>query len=66
MIIHTLNEVAARWRISRKTLDRYIARGEGPVTVKLSNRRFGVLEADLEEWLASRKVRPTSGRGEAA
>jgi predicted DNA-binding transcriptional regulator AlpA len=66
MQIHTLNEVAARWRISRRTLNRAIARGEGPVVVKLSPRRFGVLEADLEEWAASRKVRPASERGEAS
>ena len=58
MKINTLDEIAERGRISRKTLDRDIARGKGPPLVRLSPRRVGVLEDDFQEWLKSRRVPP--------
>jgi predicted DNA-binding transcriptional regulator AlpA len=67
MQIFTLNEVAAREKVSRKTLDRVIKRGEGPILVRLSPHRRGVLESDFQDWLNSRReVRAPSNGGEAS
>jgi predicted DNA-binding transcriptional regulator AlpA len=55
MQIISLNEAAARASVSRRTLIRAIARGEGPPAFRLSRRRVGVDEADFEAWLLSRK-----------
>ena len=37
--------------ITRRTLERMIADGEGPATVQLSPRRVGILRSDLKAWL---------------
>jgi predicted DNA-binding transcriptional regulator AlpA len=55
MKINTLDEIAERGRISRKTLDREFARGKGPALVRLSPRRVGVTEDDFQEWIRSRR-----------
>jgi predicted DNA-binding transcriptional regulator AlpA len=61
----SLDQAAMRAGIVRRTLERLRAGGEGPTTVQISKRRVGVLEADLEQWLASRR-RPAPGSTEAA
>jgi predicted DNA-binding transcriptional regulator AlpA len=69
MRIISLNEAASRGSISRRTLVRAIARGEGPPAFHLSPRRVGVDEADFEAWLLSRKksvAARTAQPGEAA
>jgi hypothetical protein len=66
MKINTLDEIAERGRISRKTLDRELALGKGPALVRLSPRRCGVLEDDFQEWIRNRRQIPPSaleGRG---
>ena len=60
MKINTLDEIAERGRISRKTLDRDIKRGRGPTTVRLSERRVGVTEDDFAEWIRSRRQVPAA------
>ncbi len=56
----SLDQVAARAGIVRRTLDRIRSVGEGPAEIRLSARRVGVLEADFETWLKARR-RPAPG-----
>lgn len=55
MRVLSLDECAERADIVRRTLDRAIARGEGPPVVDITARRRGVLEADYEAWLLGRR-----------
>jgi hypothetical protein len=48
-------EAAGRAGIARRSLERLIAEGEGPAVVHISQRRRGIIEADLERWLLSRR-----------
>ena len=59
MRVLNYEEAAGRMGIVRRSLERLIANGEGPNVVFLSQRRRGILEADFEEWLLSRR-RPRS------
>ena len=54
------NEAAKCAGISRRSLERAISLGEGPVIVRPSPRRVGIIEDDLMAWLASRRV-PATG-----
>ena len=60
MQVLSYSEAAARAGIVRRTLEQLISLGEGPATIELSKRRRGVLDADLEKWLFSRR-RPAPG-----
>jgi hypothetical protein len=60
MKVLTYQEAANRASINLRTLQREFALGRGPATVALSARRRGVLEADLDTWLISRR-RPSPG-----
>ena len=51
--IFTLDEFAKLNRISTSTLERTIARGEGPKLVQLSLRRLGIRERDGAAWQAA-------------
>jgi hypothetical protein len=55
------NEAAKRGKITRRTLERQIADGVGPATVRLSKRRVGIFESDFEAWLLKRR-RPAPGQ----
>jgi predicted DNA-binding transcriptional regulator AlpA len=46
--------------ITRRTLERLIAEGQGPATIQLSSRRVGILRSDLKAWLLKRR-RPVPG-----
>ena len=63
--VRSLDQAAARAGIVRRTLDRLRSVGEGPAEVQISARRIGILEADLETWLAARR-RPAPGTGRVA
>jgi hypothetical protein len=63
MRVLSYNEAAERAGIVRRSLQRLIACGDGPAIVHVSIRRRGVIEADLERWLLSRRRAPP---GEAA
>lgn len=52
----TLDQAAYRAGIVRRTLERLLAEGSGPAKVQLSKRRVGILEGDLDRWLASHRV----------
>jgi predicted DNA-binding transcriptional regulator AlpA len=55
MRVISLNEAASRAGFCRRSLDRLIAKGEGPSLIQISDRRKGVFESDLEAWLLSRR-----------
>lgn len=60
MRILSLTEVAERLGCSRRTIERAISIGEGPSLTQISQRRIGVAEPDLEQWIARRR-RPAPG-----
>jgi predicted DNA-binding transcriptional regulator AlpA len=53
-------EAAKRATLTRRSLERLISKGEGPATVRISERRVGILESDLDAWMLSRR-RPAPG-----
>jgi hypothetical protein len=59
------DQAAARAGIVRRTLERMISVGEGPAVIKISQRRRGILETDLEDWLMKRR-RPAPGEAIAS
>ena len=64
LTVLSYNEAAFRAGIVRRTLERLLAEGTGPAKVQISKRRVGILEADLERWLTSRR-RPAPGQDAA-
>ncbi len=58
MILITRKEAAIRAAISLRHLERLIGNGEGPPIVRLGARRVAIAEADLDQWLASRRHVP--------
>ncbi len=46
--------------LSTSTLAKQRLRGDGPKFVRLSPRAIGYLQADLDEWVASRRCLSTS------
>jgi hypothetical protein len=63
IVVYSLNEAAAIVGVARRTIERSVARGEGPAVIDLSPRRRGVLETDLISWLRKRR-RTAPGNGE--
>jgi predicted DNA-binding transcriptional regulator AlpA len=55
MRVLNYEEAAGRMGVVRRSLERLIARGEGPAVITLSPRRVGILETDFENWLMSRR-----------
>jgi excisionase family DNA binding protein len=53
--ILTIADVASRLNVTRRTLERWIADGNGPIVTHLGPRRRGILESDFANWLASRR-----------
>jgi hypothetical protein len=60
MQILSYDEAAKKAGLVRRSLERLLARGDGPAVVHMSVRRRGILEHDLELWLLSRR-RPAPG-----
>ena len=58
MRVISFREVAERTNLSVRTLQRQIAKGQGPAVTVISERRLGILEGDLEQWLLGRRRRP--------
>ena len=50
----------------RRSLERLIARGEGPAIIHLGKRRRGILESDMEARLLSRRRAPPSEDAKAS
>jgi excisionase family DNA binding protein len=55
MRVLNYEEAAGRMGVVRRSLERLIARGEGPAIIYLGERRRGILESDFEQWLLSRR-----------
>jgi len=55
MQVLSYDEAAKRAGVVRRTLERAISDGYGPAIVHITSRRRGILEADLEEWLNTRR-----------
>jgi predicted DNA-binding transcriptional regulator AlpA len=62
-LMMTEAEAAKMLCLSPRTMQRLRAEGAGPPFVQLTERRIGFRLADLEAWLASRRV--SSGVGKA-
>jgi predicted DNA-binding transcriptional regulator AlpA len=65
MRVMSYQEAAERAGIVRRSLERLIAKGEGPAIVHISTRRRGVLESDFERWLLSRRRAAPGEKAEA-
>lgn len=60
---------ARRLGTSVRQLERLNAAGEGPPIIRLGTRKVGILDSDLDAWIASRRVVPPGFKpssGEAA
>jgi predicted DNA-binding transcriptional regulator AlpA len=53
--ILSLRNTASRLGIHLRSLQRMLANGTGPATVRLTDRRVGILETDLDAWITSRR-----------
>ncbi|WP_434516447.1 helix-turn-helix transcriptional regulator [Dechloromonas sp. ARDL1] len=53
----TLEEAADRIGVSRRTVDRYIERGQFVATYRLPTGHLRIDEYDLNEWLAACQTR---------
>lgn len=60
------DEAAGRAGFVRRSLERLIAKGEGPAVVHVSERRRGILEHDLEAWLMARRHAPPGEQASTA
>jgi predicted DNA-binding transcriptional regulator AlpA len=58
MKVLTIAESATTAGLSRRHFERLIAQGEGPGIIRLSTRRVGVLQDELEQWVLARRVAP--------
>jgi excisionase family DNA binding protein len=56
--ILTLKEAAEGLSIHYKTLQKWIAMGRGPPLVKLSRRKIGVRNSDLQAYIEHYVTRP--------
>ena len=56
-------EAAPYIGLSVSTLAKQRLRGDGPKFVRLSPRAIGYLQADLDEWISSRRCSSTSEYG---
>jgi hypothetical protein len=61
MEILSFDEAAKRCGVVRRTLERLISVGEGPAIVRISARRRGIIDYDLDEWAQGRRI-PRPGR----
>jgi predicted DNA-binding transcriptional regulator AlpA len=52
--VRSIPEIAQVIGISPATMQRLIARGDGPETIRLSPRRVGISDVALAAWLAKR------------
>ncbi|WP_017667664.1 helix-turn-helix domain-containing protein [Sandarakinorhabdus sp. AAP62] len=60
-IVYDTDAAAARLGLARSTLEKMRGTGQGPVFCRLG-RRIIYIQADIDDWLMSRRVRSTSQR----
>jgi excisionase family DNA binding protein len=51
----SINEAAERLLVTRRTLERWISDGRGPIVTQIGARRKAISEDDLADFIASRK-----------
>jgi excisionase family DNA binding protein len=56
----TRREAAQYLRVSLPTFARLVKQGEAPPVIRLSKRRVGYRQQDLDAWLLSRLAVPTA------
>lgn len=59
-VLLTVEEAAARLKLSKHTLNRWRVTGEGPPFVKYGPRLVRYSEGTLNEWSATRRFASTS------
>ena len=64
MQVLTFDEAAKRASLARRSIERLLSIGEGPL-VRLGKRRKGILDRDLDAWLESRRI-PAPGEEKEA
>jgi excisionase family DNA binding protein len=52
----TVTETAEYLRVSRRTLDRWLAEGIGPPSIKLPSGARRYRKADLDRWIAEHQA----------
>lgn len=62
----SIKEAAELAGFSRRSLERLLSLGEGPVMVRLSERRLGIFPGDFAAWLESRRRPAKSAPATAA
>jgi len=50
--------VAERLIVDRRTLDNWRSAGRGPAYIKISGRKIGYLESDIDEFVSQRRINP--------
>jgi predicted DNA-binding transcriptional regulator AlpA len=65
MWVLNLNVAAERCGFTRRFLEKLIAEGHGPVTIKFGARRVGILADDLNAWIQNHR-RPAPNEATAA
>jgi hypothetical protein len=63
--VHSLDAAAKRCGFTRRFLEKLIAEGRGPVTIKFGARRVGILADDLVAWVQTHR-RLAPGEASAA
>ena len=60
MQLMSVEDLAVFLGVSKRTVYKYIANGTGPPYIRLSKKNISFDRADVEAWLASKKVVPES------
>ncbi|MBN1256097.1 MAG: helix-turn-helix domain-containing protein [Planctomycetes bacterium] len=58
MQLMSIDDLALYMGISKRTIYKYIASGDCPPYIKLSKKNISFDRADVDAWLASKKVDP--------
>lgn len=54
------DQVAARYGLSKRFLEICAWRGDGPPMVRISRRMVRYRAADIEDWIAARRIDPVT------
>jgi prophage regulatory protein len=59
-MLHNIKSVVAGTSLSRASIYRLIKKCEFPRPIKISSRRVGWLQADIDRWLEEQKAKASS------
>jgi predicted DNA-binding transcriptional regulator AlpA len=60
------DKAAERIGLARRSLERLISKGEGPVVIHLGKYRRGIADTDLDDWIRSRRHAPPGEKPRAS